>query len=320
MAIPVTEVAKGILRIGPLESAHSERTSHWSALTSPYLVVGKERAALVEPGEDVQVPGTVEAIKTCGVGLDRVAYVWASHIHLHHIQALPTLLPHFPNAKFVVHPRGAPHVIEPTRLVQSTLEVWGDKCYGPFSPIPRERVMPVDDGQVLDLGGKELEIIHAPGHAPHHMGLLDRQTRALFFGDTSRLDTPGYERGYHDIRPPLFDVEKFVASIHRFQSLRPSIILTFTYGGVSHSPENTLRWALEDHLAIERICLEGLREKQTFREIWRRVGEYETRVGGGHVAAEPEAGSGQVLGMVNYLKRKYPDLEMPGDLRRKRTF
>ncbi len=312
MVVPITEVAKGILRIGPLE------TGHPGDATSPYLLLGSKTAMVVEPGEDPQLPGVIDAIKACNVRLDGVGYVWASHIHFHHVQVLPKLLKQLPKAKFLVHPRGAPHLIEPTRLIQSTIEVWGDKCYGPFEAIPRDKVMPVEDNQTVDIGGKVLQIIHAPGHAPHHMGLFDQQTKALWFGDTMVPGIPGNPRGHHDIRPPLFDIEKFIETLHRYQALKPSVILTFSAAGVSFSPEETLRYAEEDIRAIERICLEGMTQKQSYKEISKKVDAYEDGVGvrptyPSRRSRSVEFSSAGLFGMINYLKRKHPELAMPSD-------
>ncbi len=318
MFVPITEVAKGLLRVGPIETGRVDATGKPSGPTSPYLAVGQDRVAILEPGEDGQMAALMEAIKVCDVDEDRIDYIWASHIHFHHIQVLPKLLKRLPKAKFLVHPRGAPHLMEPTRLIQSTIEVFGDKCYGPFEAIPKERIVTVEDNQIIDLGGKQLQVIYAPGHAPHHMGLFDLETRALFYGDVAVLGTPGKWRGHHDIRPPLFDVDKFVETIRRYQALNASMILTFTYGGVSHSPQDTLRWALEDHLAIQRICLDGMKNKMSAQEMALRSAIYESAAGTGP-DVEPGAtgGTGGIFGIINFLKRKYPDLEVPGDISRR---
>ncbi len=321
MDTAITQVAKGILRIGPVESAGPGRRGHHTSLTSPYLIIGKEQAMVLEPGEDCQVAATVDALKKCGVALDKVGYIWASHIHLHHIQAVPDLMKQLPKAKFVVHPRGAPHVIEPTRLVASSIEAWGDQCYGPMAPLPKERVMSVEDNQIIDLGRKQIQVIYAPGHAPHHMGLFDLETRALFPGDIAMVPGPGRERGHHDIRPPLFDVDKFVASIEHYLSLKPSMLLTFgDRGGAVFSVEDSLRWAIEDHRAIERICADGMRRKQSFKEISARVEEYSTAVDSQPIGGRetgPEFTSGGLSGMIAYVHRKDPSLELPKDLTRR---
>ncbi len=311
MVIPITQVAKGIFRIGPLD------TRRLTAATGPYLIVGNERAMVVEPGEDEQVAELVQAIKDIGVGLDRVTYIWASHIHLHHIQGVPLLLEKLPKARVMVHPRAVPHLLDPTRLVESTIEAWGDRCYGPFRAIPKDRIMTLEDSQVVDLGGRELENIWAPGHAPHHMALFDRSNRALFPGDLVTFLGYGRPRGRHDIRPPLFDMEKFVESANRFRKYKPSMLLVFGQFGGSLQPDDTLRWAIEDHLVLERICLDGMRQMQPFTEIARRVEEYEDKVQVRMTAERETAASWTegLFGLLAYLKRKYPDLELPADAR-----
>ncbi len=315
MYVPVTEIVRGIFRIGPIETGRIEANGVPSGPTSPYLVLGKDRALIAEPGEDGQRPALLEGLRECNVDLKDIAYVWASHIHLHHVQGVPQLLKVLPNAKFLVHPRGAPHVIEPTRLIQSTIEVWGDKCYGKFEPIPREKVMPVDDNQIIDLGRKQLQVIHAVGHAPHHMGLLDLETRALFSGDIAMLSL-NQERAHSDIRPPLFDLDKFLDSVHRYQALDPKIMLSFRHGGVSHLPQQTLRWVEEDHLIIEKICEDGMRRNRSFKEIVQDMEKYAGWIGTrppGREGETAEFAGGGLYGMINYVKRKHPELPMPAD-------
>ncbi len=316
MYVPVTEIVKGIFRIGPIETGRIEANGMPSGPTSPYLVVGKERALIAEPGEDGQRAALLEGLVECNVAPERIAYVWASHIHLHHVQGVPRLLKVLPNAKFLVHPRGAPHVIEPTRLIQSTIEVWGDKCYADFEPIPRERVMPVDDNQIIDLGGKQLQIIHAVGHAPHHMGMLDLETRTLFSGDIAMLAL-NQERAHSDIRPPLFDLDKFLDSVHRYQALDPKMMLSFRHGGVCHEPQKTLRWVEEDHLIIEKICEDGMRKKKTFNQIVEDVDKYAGWIGSRPPGREAETvefrTGGGLYGMLNFVKRKHPELSLPAN-------
>ncbi len=321
MAVSINQVAQGIFRVGPLESAGPGRRGHHTSYTSPYIVNGKDKAAVLEPGEDCQNAGTLEALQACGIDANKVAYIWTSHIHMHHIQAVPDLLKALPQSKFVLHPRGAPHVMEPTRLVQQSIEAWGDQCYGPFAPTPKERVLVVEDNQVLDLGGKQLNILYAPGHAPHHMALFEPDTRVLWPGDIGMVHYPGGERGHHDIRPPYFDLEKFLDSIERLRALKPSMLLTFgNPGGPNFTPDKTLRYTAEDHLAIERICYEGLKRKQGFKDIVRKVEEYEDAVGanpGGSRRDSPEFSSGGLSGMIAYVVRKHPELEMPADFSRR---
>ncbi|MBI3931525.1 MAG: MBL fold metallo-hydrolase [Chloroflexi bacterium] len=319
--IPITEVVKGIFKIGPLDTKNNGATP-W---TAPFLVVGDERAAILEPGETGQAAELLRAIGGSEEGhlnmdLNRIAYLIPTHIHLHHIAGANRLLEKCPNAKVVVHQRGAPHLMEPTRLNESTLQVWGAESGCPqIDPIPEDRIIAAAGGEVLDLGGRELEIIETIGHAPHHQCIFERRTKTLFTGDAAGafFAGPGKERTRPDILPPLFDVDKAVDSLHRLRALKAERILVFGYNGASYSPDKTLQWSEEDVRAIEDIVLNGMKQKLSSREIGQQINEYyrsqglvrqEAAYGG---RTETMAASGPPFGMVAYLKRKYPDLEMP---------
>jgi len=308
--IPITEVVKGIFKIGPLET-HS-RTPN----TSPHLVVGQKQAAIVEPGEDGQLPDLLKAIKEIGVDPDRVAYAIASHSHLHHIAGVNMLLKEIPKAKMVVHNFAVPHLMDPTRLNAGTTEAWGEGC-PQLSPVPQDRIWGVAGDEVIDLGGRELEIIETLGHSPHHIAIFDRLTKALFAGDAAGVLGLGKERASPDIRPPFFDVDKAAQSLQRLRALKPSVILLFGYGGISHSPDKTLQWSEEDIRMVERICREGMKQKESGKEIGKKVQDYYDQV----EATMPEeegmrergmgVGGDLPIGMIAFLMKQDPNLEMP---------
>ncbi|MFC1943103.1 MBL fold metallo-hydrolase [Chloroflexota bacterium] len=304
--IPITEVAKGIFKIGPLETGN-ERTPE----TCPHLIVGQKQALIWEPGEAGQVRELLEGIRILHVDRDSIAYLIVGHIHIHHCQGVPVLLKELPKATLRVHERAVPHMIDPTRLNESTIQVWGEGC-PVISPVPADRVRAVADGEVIDLGGRELEFIYAPGHAPHQIAMFDHLTRALFPSDaTGAFNIPNNERCSPDIRPPLFDVDKAVDTLHRLRALKPKVIFTFTrWGGVSHSPDDTLKWAEEDWRAVESICREGMKQKKTSREIGMQVTEYYKKV---RIADEfgPTSEPRAVYGMYAYIHKQDPSLEMP---------
>jgi len=312
--IPITEVVKGIYKIGPLET-HSSTPK-----TSPHLVVGEKQSAILEFGETGQAPELLEAIKEIGVDRDSIAYLIASHIHLHHIAGANVLLKELPKSKVVVHQRGAPYLVEPTRLNASTLQAWGEDSGCPqIDPIPQDRIWGVSGDEVIDLGGRELEVVETLGHSPHHIAVFDRLTKALFAGDAAGVLGLGSERASPDIRPPFFDVDLASESLRRLRALNPSVILLFGYGGISHSPQKTLQWSEEDIRTVERICREGMKNKESAKEIGRKVGEYYDEVG----ASMPEegiehmrdrgigVGGGLPLGMCAFLVKQDPSLEIP---------
>lgn len=319
---PITEVADGIFRIGPLENY--SRTPN----TSPFLVVGEERAAIMEPGEGGQVPELLDGIKEIGVSLDRIAYIIPTHIHLHHCAAVNELLKQLPQATMVAHERAVPHLVEPTRLNEGTFAVWGEGC-PQLSPVPRDRILSVAGGEVLDLGGRELEIVDAGGHAPHMFVVFDRRTKTLFAGDVVGVLHLGMKRGRPDILPPLFNVERHIESVHRVRALKAERLLIFGWNGGSQSAEHVdklLQWQEEDVRAVERICLEGMKKGTSSAEIGQKVSEYYESVGAviphfkmpeerkeeekeGRRGSQMAAGA--PFGMVAYLMKKYPDLKRP---------
>ncbi|MBI4282850.1 MAG: MBL fold metallo-hydrolase [Chloroflexi bacterium] len=329
------QIARGVFKIGPLPTLNP-RT--FGADTTPFVCVGQEGAAILEPGEQGQALPTLQAIKELGIDRDRVAYITISHIHLHHIEALNVHIKEFPQAKVVVHQRAVPHLIDPTRLNSSIDQVWGTEgghC-GLLNPVPEDRIMGCAGGEVLDLGERELEIIDTRGHAPHHICVFDRLTRALWTGDMSGVLAFGLEHGPVDILPPLFDVKKGIESLRRCRALKPSVLFSFTApGGVSYAPDRTLQLQEEMLLAIEHICLEGMKEELTTQEIARRVRDYQERTDrkaafspilwpeshtqgerpfGAPGGLQPIAGELEHMppfGMIAYLKREHPELKWP---------
>ncbi|MDP2730525.1 MAG: MBL fold metallo-hydrolase [Dehalococcoidales bacterium] len=312
MVVPnIVQVAEGIYSIGPID------TDRYSGNTSPFLVVG-DRAAIVETGEDSQAAALLEAIKEIGVSFDRIDYLIPSHIHTHHSSGINVLLGKLPNSKAVAHQRAVQHLIDPTRLNEDTVRIWGEGRCSTMKPVPADRIIGVSGGEVFDLGGRELEIIATPGHAPHHLCVFDRLTRAMITGDLCEF-VPSSKRGVTSINPPVFDAEKTVEALRLVQSYKPKILLKWR-GGIAHyMVDELLRTAVEDTMAIERICLEGMRQKLTADEIDRRVEQYKAKVGVTPGSEEDPEGTGSgpagarsgLSGLYRYLTRKYPDLEMP---------
>jgi len=201
--------------------------------------------------------------------------------------------------------------MEPTRLNASVTQVWGEGC-PQLSPVPQDRIWGVAGGEIIDLGERELEIIESLGHSPHHIAIFDRMTRALFSGDAAGVFALGNERGNQDIVPPLFDVEKNIATLHRLRAFNPSVLLIFGFSGVSHSPDKTLQWAEEDIRAFERIVREGMKQKKSREEIDREAREYFDQVGISNPEGEGERGMGaRIHGLFPYILKQDPSLEMP---------
>jgi glyoxylase-like metal-dependent hydrolase (beta-lactamase superfamily II) len=157
-------------------------------LAAIHLIIDNGRAAFVDTGSNSSLPNALDALQQLGLTPASVDYVLLTHIHLDHAGGAGTMMAAFPNAKLVVHPRGARHMIDPTKLMAATEQVYGreraHELYGELLPIPAARVIETTDGMVLKLGQRELAFYDSPGHAKHHIFIHDRAANGIFTGDT----------------------------------------------------------------------------------------------------------------------------------------
>jgi len=224
------------------------RMAGYEGITAGYLIRG-DRPCLVETGTSTSAPLVRDAIGSLGVGPDDLASVVVTHIHLDHAGGVGDIASMFPAAEIVVHQRGARHLADPSRLMSSARMVYGDALdtlFGELSPVPASRIRALDDIGSVDLGGgRQLASHYSPGHARHHVGLLDSLSGDLYVGDAAGVYIP--ETG--DLRPatppPDFDLETALASIRLFGKLGPSRLLFSHYGPVTDVPATLERSAEE---------------------------------------------------------------------------
>jgi glyoxylase-like metal-dependent hydrolase (beta-lactamase superfamily II) len=234
-----------------------------------------ERPAVVETG-----PATVTATLTAGldaIGIPRsdVAYFVMSHIHLDHAGAAGDLMELFPNATVVVHTEGARHMIDPTKLMASAYRVFGDaldRTFGPLRAVPESRLMAVDPGAVLDLGGRSLEIIEATGHARHHMGIQDSASGVIFVGDSMGVYLPEAGVLRPATPPPDFDLEVAIATLRRFRERDPRG-LYLTHFGPAPADRDMLAEAEERLVRYGAIVREAMTESTDVAFLAERLRE-----------------------------------------------
>jgi glyoxylase-like metal-dependent hydrolase (beta-lactamase superfamily II) len=210
-------------------------------LDAAHLIVEGGRAAFVDTGANSSVPYLLAALQDNGLRPEDVDFVFLTHVHLDHAGGAGALMKSLPNAKCVLHPRGARHMIDPAKLTAASIEVYGAErfnlLYGKLVPIPQERIVIVEDGQCLSLNGREFEFIHTPGHANHHYCIVDKIGGVIFSGDTfglsyRELDT---ERGAFVMpitTPSQFDPDAAHKSIDRLLSYNPRAIYVTHYSRV----------------------------------------------------------------------------------------
>ncbi|MEN1956965.1 MBL fold metallo-hydrolase [Luteimonas changyuni] len=206
-----------------------------------YLVAEAGRAALIDCGTLHSVPRMLAALDAAGVARDAVDYLIATHVHLDHAGGAGALLRELPAARLVVHPRGAPHLLDPARLIASARQVYGDalfdRAYGGLVPAPAERVLEAADGQVLDLAGRPLLLAHTPGHALHHLSVWDARTRAWFTGDVfgisyREFDVGGRPFAIPTTSPVQFDPVQMKDSVRRLLAAEPEVCYVTHFGAV----------------------------------------------------------------------------------------
>ncbi|MEV4381353.1 MBL fold metallo-hydrolase [Streptosporangium sp. NPDC049644] len=216
------------------------RMAGYSSITAGYLILG-DRPCLVETGTSTSAPVVRDALTSLGVGPADLATIAVTHIHLDHAGGVGDLAGFYPDAEIVVHEKGARHLADPAKLMASARMVWGDKLdilFGELSPTEASRIRALGDTGTIDLGnGRTLSSHYSPGHAKHHVGLIDSGTGDLYVGDAAGVYLP--ETG--DLRPatppPDFDLQTALDSIALFRALGPQRLLFSHYGPVTDVEE-----------------------------------------------------------------------------------
>jgi len=205
----------------------------FEGITSAYFI-GSDRPALIETGAALSAPHVQSSLEELGCGPQDLATIVVTHIHLDHAGGVGDLANEYPNARIVVHERGARHLVDPTKLVASAYRVFGSKMddmFGPLLPTDPNRIDALGERGSIDLGaGRSLDTFHNPGHASHHVALIDSATGDLYTGDAAGVYIP--ETG--DLRPatppPDFDFNLALDSLQAMQSVGPNRLLFSHFG------------------------------------------------------------------------------------------
>jgi len=222
----VFEVADGVTAIDTMMGGRER-------YTAGYLLEAAE-PTLIETGPGTSVEPVAAALEHLGIGAAELAHIVLTHIHLDHAGGAGALSARFPRASVWVHERGAPHLADPTRLVASTARVWGEpemrELFGPTEPVGAGRLHPLSDADVIDLGDRRLDALDTPGHASHHVALVDSRTGVVFTGDALGIHVPDLPVLRPATPPPEFDLERAVDSIERIRERARSILLFAHFG------------------------------------------------------------------------------------------
>ncbi len=222
---PLTEIAPGLMRCdtGYLRAGH----------TACYLLTHGGRAAIIDTGVGASVPGILDALSRQNIPRDAVDWVIPTHVHLDHAGGAGALMQALPSARLGIHPSGAEHMADPSRLEVGVRALYGDEFfdreYAPLTPVARERMVTLDDGETLFVGQRPLEILHTPGHAWHHLSVFDVESAVLIAGDAFGASYPGYiqQRSLFMVPvvpPPQFSPAAYRATLARIVALAPRAV------------------------------------------------------------------------------------------------
>ncbi len=226
-----------------------------------HLIVDDGRVAIVDTASNAALSPTLGVLSQLGLTSASVDYVVLTHVHLDHAGGAGAMMAAFPNARLIVHPRGARHMADPGKLYAAVEAVYGAEeartLYGQLIPVPAERIIAAADGQILSLGHRQLEILHTPGHAKHHICLFDHASRGVFTGDVlglsyRELDVDGQPFLFPTTSPSQFDPDEMRHSVDAVMARDPEALYLTHYSRVVPTPAvmSQLRRLLEGHLAV----------------------------------------------------------------------
>lgn len=214
---------------------------HRPRFDASHLVIEDGRAAFVDAGVNRSVPRLLAALAAVGLAVEAVDWLILTHVHLDHAGGAGALLRELPNARLVVHPRGARHMADPSALVAGASAVYGAdsvrETYGELLPVPASRIDEAPDGHVVHLAGRPLICLDTPGHARHHLCVWDARSRAFFTGDTFGLSYRELDstRGAFIVpttTPVQFDPVALKASVARLLAHAPQAMFLTHYSRV----------------------------------------------------------------------------------------
>lgn len=221
-----------------------------------HLIVDAGRVAIVDTGSNGSIPHLLQELDRLGLARDAVDYVILTHVHLDHAGGAGQLMAALPSAKLVVHPRGARHMIDPSKLIAATYDVYGRenaiRKYGDIQSVPAERVVEAAHESSIKFGNRELLLLDAPGHAKHHIVIRDSRTGHIFTGDTFGLsyrefDNNGRQFVYPTTSPSQFDPVALHDTVDMIAGFSPDAVYVTHYSQVHDVP----RLAADMHRLID---------------------------------------------------------------------
>lgn len=225
--------------------------------------------ALVDVGSAASLDMLLAGVRGAGFDPADITHLLLTHIHLDHAGAAGPLVRRLPRAQVFVHRLGAPHLVNPEKLVSSARRIYGDQMralWGDMEPVPAQRITILDDGDVVRVGARTLHVLYTPGHAVHHVAYHDADRSAMFPGDVAGVHLQGVDFVRPPTPPPDLNLEDWSVSLDRLEALRPDVLYLPHFG-----PTRTVRphlGQLREHLREwGELMLAGIRAGKTDDEL-----------------------------------------------------
>jgi len=306
----VTQLGPGLWQISlPFLGEHE--------IVGSYLLAGADDLAIIDPGPGSMREPLLASITEAGFDPEDVTHIVATHVHLDHAGAAGSLVSRMPGARVFVHSKGAPHLLDPSKVVASATRIYGDRMkllWGDIEPVPEDRIQIIEGGDILKIAGRRLEVHYTPGHAVHHVVFFDAHSGELFAGDVAGVRLPGIDYVRPPTPPPDLDLEAWSSSIKLVKSLRPDVLYIGHFGALRNIPQHFGR--LEEKLySWGDFVLKAMREEKSEEEIIAMLIEH-TKPDLLRAANDPHALERYeiatnypmtVQGYMRYWRKKHPE-------------
>ena len=212
---------------------------------------GPGGVALIDPGPTSTLPALRAGLEQAGIGLTDVRSIVLTHIHLDHAGATGTIAHEQPDVRVYVHEKGAPHMIDPAKLVASATRLWGadmDRLWGEVRPVPRELVVSLAGGERIDAAGRDLMVAYTPGHASHHVSFYNADSGVAFVGDTAGICLGRGAFVLPPTPPPDIEPDAWRASLALIEGWGADTLFITHFG--AHAPAHAHLTEMADHITL----------------------------------------------------------------------
>jgi glyoxylase-like metal-dependent hydrolase (beta-lactamase superfamily II) len=246
-------------------------TGGYKNLIASYVLDGK-KTVIVETGPTSSIPNLLLGLKKLNIKTKNVAYVALTHVHIDHGGGAGTLLKNLPNAKIIVHSKGAPHLADPRKLWAATKEVLGKVAeqFGEPEPVPEEKILVASEDMAFDVGDEvKLKVVETPGHASHNLSYYEYLNEGVFSGDAAGAYIPELDTVY-PTTPPPFRPDIALVSLDKLVSLNPKVLYYTHFGKASEAQKRLRAYTVQIKL-WQRIAQEGIKKGQSPKTIRETV-------------------------------------------------